>query len=351
MSKSIYELICKAMENGQYPEGFIVPDDNFEEGDFPSMPGEMDCEFYLHGDYNAHDEAEAALLDEAMRKGMAGDFSTADELFSRLSKTRRAVTAVYDISDWLFYQSELSDTDRIREFALYLMTQSEHQECVRFGLMIRAAGFPNPREEDKAIVRILGRHADFALPAVWNIALWPGGNDELFDMAKTQRDWGKTIALLQLKPETEEIRNWILFHGIENIQDTSVAASACWKKSEAEKRLFCDTLSQEEYTAVMNLLAHVADAEKTRLRRFIDDRETVLKRALEINSRFAMNVTIAEALLMLREYAEDDESLSEVRDMADRILKDHSDTEAVKNAHPEKIFVFYPSKKRNRNAF
>jgi hypothetical protein len=75
---------------------------------------------------------------------------------------------------------------------------------------------------------------------------WPKGNEELFILAKNVHGWGRIHAVEWIKPETQEIKDWLLFEGADNTVIPQYSANICLQKAEAENRLEGD-LSTREY--------------------------------------------------------------------------------------------------------
>ena len=82
---------------------------------------------------------------------------------------------------------------------------------------------------------------------------WKNGNDELFRLAKNVRGWGRIHAVQFLRPETQEIRDWLLYEGSDNRVLPQYSSDICLQKSEAESRLD-SALSAEEFEAVGELI-------------------------------------------------------------------------------------------------
>lgn len=82
---------------------------------------------------------------------------------------------------------------------------------------------------------------------------WPNGNEELFRLAKNVRGWGRVHAVESLRPETPEIRDWLLYEGADNSILPQYSADICLQKAGAESRLDAD-LTAGKFAAIGKLI-------------------------------------------------------------------------------------------------
>ena len=92
--------------------------------------------------------------------------------------------------------------------------------------------------------------------------------------------WGRIHAVEHLKPDTEEIRHWLLTEGTINSVTNSYSALTCWYKSQAESILFGQP-TPEEYKGITILIEGLLNEGPVQGISALKNAEQVLQRFLE----------------------------------------------------------------------
>lgn len=317
MDNSVYRRICSAMTDGRLPEGFRlyeVNDDNLEEIQY--WPGSYDGIMLFGGKPEPMSEHEAALMKQAIAAGSAGDFETADRLFDGMAYENGAIGFADDLQNCIASQKDTLDQENISRLVLYLLTESQHEECVKTGLLILEL-YGEPPAEIKTIVRTLALYDEFSLPAVWNIRHWADANEVLFDLARNNHGWGRIYAVTNLSSRTQEIRDWLFREGFENRVFSGYTAKLCWDKGDVEEKLYSDSLSGEDFNLIMRHVKGMIHCDLAPGICDLPDEDEILIRMLNLVPRYAMNEQIADSVYDIFTYAKGQEPLR--RDM-DRII-------------------------------
>ena len=286
MEKSIYQIICENKNNGISGSNFSFDSDDAGTNGVKWAPGALDGVIMYHMQKNSLDPEAASLMAEAVRCASDGDFANADEKFAKLTKSHRALGLVDELQLHIGNNIKDLDVSNIFYTAIDLIKNSVHTECVKIGFcLLELYGFDD--EELKTLVKDFAAYDEFALFTLWSIRKWDDRNDVIFDIAKTLRGWGRIHAVSYLKPETDEIRRWLLFEGTQNDVMNAYSALTCWKRSDAREVLFGEP-SPEEYRALSILIDALLDEGPVHGISAIEDADEILERFLEISGNYEL---------------------------------------------------------------
>lgn len=302
--KSIYQCILDGMENGSLREGFSLPE---PEGgrQIRYADGAMDGISLYHMPRKQIDEAGMSLMSRAVWAAAAGEHEEADLDFAELGKTMRAVGVIDQLQGYIMEYAAQLPAEAVFQSALYLMVNSADRESVKFGLSMMEL-FGEPEEEVRQIIRTLGLSDEFTIFSVWNMLKWENGNQEIFDLIRKVRGWGRIHALQRLKPETPEISEWILLNGIDNDVMEAYSALPAWTKADVYRRLR-KPMTQEEFEAIGRILQALLDEGPVAgISKVLHASEDIL-RYLSLADGFEIGPDEYEMLLALQRWAESEE--------------------------------------------
>lgn len=302
--KSLYQCILDGMENGALREGFSLPEP--EDGrQIRYADGAMDGIALYHMPRAQMDEAGMDLMSRAVRSAAAGNHEEADLDFARLGKIMRAVSVIDQLQSYIMENADQLPTEEVFQSALYLMVNSTDRESVKFGLSIMEL-FADVEEEIREIIRTLGLSDEFTIFSVWNMLKWENGNQEIFNLIRKVRGWGRIHALQRLKPETPEISEWILLSGIDNDVMAAYSALPAWTKADVYRRLR-KPMSQEEFEAIGRILQALLDEGPVAgISRVLHVSEDIM-RYLSLADEFDLGIEEYETIQALQRWAESEE--------------------------------------------
>ena len=253
--KSLYEYILQGMQDGKLREGFSLPSLTEENG-VSFADGAMDGIALYHMGRGQMDSDAMKLMIRAVRAAGSGNEREADQLFSQLGKSHRAVCIIDDVQKYIYDHRNGISVKDLYASAVYLLVRSSDRESVKFGLSITE--LITLDERDKEVIRRLGLSDEFTVFAVWNMLKWDNANEEIFDLVQKVHGWGRIHALEKLEPETPEIRDWILFQGLKNDVMPAYSALAVWEKADVIHRLN-SPMTAEEFSAVGDVFNALLD--------------------------------------------------------------------------------------------
>lgn len=261
MEGTIYGEIVAAIENGKLPEDFAISynDPYFKNEQIMMAPGAIDGMSIYHFRHEELAEIDNNEIIEAIMAASCGN-PQAYAMFSGLGRRLRAIDIIDDFQQQVREHADELDATQLYKFAiLELILEGRDIECVKFGLELLEL-FGEPNDKVKEIVRNLGMYSEFTIFSVFNMLLWENGNEEIFNIAKSVEGWGRVHAIERLKPETQEIKDWLLYEGGCDDPLASYTALTCMINSGAAERLKNRT-TDKEYSAIGSLIGFLLEGE------------------------------------------------------------------------------------------
>ncbi len=211
--KSLLDVIRENIVNGELPDSFSLPKD--DDGDPNKIRwadgAEEGVMIYHMGRSEISDEQMQIVADAFSNSGDTEKVVTKmKEFFEKASP----IGSIDAIQRYIFDHTDILDPNVIHNLGVECLHKDD-VAIVKFGLMLIEI-FNEPDEELKDIIRTLGLSNEFSLFAIFNMLTWTDGNNEVFELAKKVRGWGRIHAVERLEPETEEIKEWLLAEGINN---------------------------------------------------------------------------------------------------------------------------------------
>ena len=285
----ILEYIEKHLHEGELPENFFIAGaDNRSSAKW--APGAMDGMLLYHmTPYQADEETKDKIL-KALTLISEEDNSEHKpqilHIFEQLEK-KASVMRMYDtmVCVMLEHISDLN-VENLLKFGDYLISFGTSFMVVKFGLTLLSI-FTDQLPFIKEINMSLGAYDEFTWFAARYLSsrACRDGNTALFQLAKHVHGWGRIHAVNYLRPETEEISDWILFEGAENTIIPQYSADLCLWKAGALERLERG-VSEAEFTAIGKLLEYSLDEGPCR---GISDADRLLPAYLSAANHFPLN--------------------------------------------------------------
>ncbi|MBQ2597109.1 MAG: hypothetical protein II581_04295 [Oscillospiraceae bacterium] len=301
MEKSIYERISESLVDGVLPDGFSLPDEA-DSAPVKFAPGAFDGICIYHMGLDELDDEGRAELGRALASASTGDRAETDALFFEWTKKHRALSMVDEIQNYVRDHKDELKIGYMYQSAKYMIFHSAHIECVKIALELMEM-FRGPMADVVDAVRVLGLYDEFTIFAVWNLRKWEDGNEEVFDLAKKVRGWGRIHAVEFLEPDTDEIRRWLLLEGCENDVMPAYSALTVWEKCGAEE-LLKGKPTQEEFEAILRIIEGLLDEGPCLGISRVENAESVLLRVLELMPDHVPTLDGCGTVLGMKHWAE-----------------------------------------------
>ena len=260
--KAIADIINEAIgdDNDRLPKGFSLLDAvNGKSEGMRFADGAEDGIWLYHTVHQEPDIETKYAIADALSAASVKDFKQADSLFEKLGKDHRAIALSSAVHDILLQNKDTLDNSAIYDYAVHMMLQSPDVESVKFGLIMIELFDYSDNENLKHLIRLLGLADEFTLFVVYNMkGSWEDDNEEVFELAKRVRGWGRVHAVEHLDPDTDEIREWLLTEGVHNDVIPAYSALLCWEGAQVAKRLQ-GPLNRREFEGVRDIIAGLLD--------------------------------------------------------------------------------------------
>ena len=191
------------------------------------------------------------------------------------------------------------DLGNVFNFAVTMAIRSPNRKVVKLALGMIAAF--KPGEEVRAFVRTLGLSDEFTLFAAMAMQSWADPNAEWFDLAKRVTGWGRVHLVRMLRPETPEIRRWLLREGVHNDIMPQYSALDCWIKADVPAAL-AGPLSREDFSGIRDIIEALLDEGPVPGISGIEDAEAHLRTFLKRAESMALDDRDREVLSAVRDY-------------------------------------------------
>lgn len=250
---SIYSAIRSALQaDGTLPPDFCLRK-KAEDNKITFADGAMDGIAIYH---MGHGEPDIQPLCEVVRLIASGSFSEAEvKLQAYFSDEYAAMLPLIDgLQGWIIQNKNDIDPNNLYRFALKMLKESTHIECVKFALSILEMLDNGRNKETQAIVETLAASGEFTLFCLFIMRRWPDGNQAIFKAAKKVHGWGRVHAVEQLSAETDEIKHWLLYEGCDNYVTAEYSALTCANKVDLTGLLRNSTITTEDFSAAAALI-------------------------------------------------------------------------------------------------
>ena len=257
--KSIFDIICDNIEDGHLAESFSLSnyiDDVVGTVDgykIRMADGAMDGICIYHVASQRLPKENVEVLISAFEAVCDGDYDTADEVLEKMLSEHSAIYLIDQIQEAAIDVAKRIGAKEVFRYAILRTVGSTNPEMVKFGLSICELMGDLP-EDLKDMVRILALCDEFTIFCAWNARNWENANDELFEMAREAKGWGRIHVIKMLEPETEEIREWLLYEGVNNGVMPEYTGMTCYEKADVAKRLERE-MGHDEFSAITAIVS------------------------------------------------------------------------------------------------
>ena len=248
---SIYEYIKAHTQDGRLPEDFSIP---WLQGFW--APGARDgVSLYHMTPLQPDPDRQQKIMQVLMMMSEDENLVHVSAIFAILEELdeRYGIVKLFDETILLIAQNRGAlNVMNILGFGDWLLCNGTSLLATKMGLTILSA-YTVPFVEE--VMMECGVYDEFTYYAARVLPrdCWEQGNDELFRLAQNVHGWGRIYAVEYLQPETQEIRDWLLYEGSNNDIDPQYSANVCLQKAGAVSRLDSSP-STKEFEAIGKLI-------------------------------------------------------------------------------------------------
>ena len=329
---SIYELIKTSIQsNGELPEDFKLPQK--DPNGVPWADGAMDGVFIYHTVRNEENiDALKNIVFQISERKFEEAQTNLDKLdFSMISRR-------YSLLNWIIQEEEKINLNNLYEFATFQLTTSKNIELIKFCLSVLTL---MNIETDKDIiekVKILALSDEFTLYCL-DILVYcldilvqlEDSNEEIFEIAKKVKGWGRIYTIEYLQATNNEIKEWILEEGCHNNVLPAYTAYTCAKKINLVEILNEDKISNKKFNDISYLMNALLDESAITGISALEDRELLIERYLEKAKTLSSTEDDYSAVMTLKEYIKNNKEINnDLIKICDKILNSEKTRNNVK---------------------
>ncbi len=286
--KAIYDYIKEALDDqGNLPEDFSLPEENEKSEEnmngLKFAPGAMDGIILYHfGPSSDKDNEERILLKEAIETAANGSEEEAFDKIEEYAKKAHAISDMDVLVNHIIKHQSVYAPDKIFKFACRLITMGTRVEAVKIGMGILELFRTNEMPKVKDMIRMLSQYDEFALFGCFLILSgWDNRDEELLEIAKKNHGWGRIHAVARIAPASEEIKEWLLIHGVHNGILSNYSAMACFHKADV-RNLLEQSLTAEQLEGCTDIIEALMGEQPMSGISELDDGEEILLKYLAI---------------------------------------------------------------------
>jgi len=300
---SIFELIKTSIQNnGELPEDFKLPPK--DPNGVPWADGALDGVFMYH---TVGKEEDIEALKKIVFQISEGKFEEAQTNLDKLDFSM--VSRTNSLLSWIIQEQKQINLNNLYEFASSRLVTTKNIEVIKFCLSVLAIMNVETDAETIEKVKILALSDEFTLYCLNIFVKLENSNEEIFEIAKKVKGWGRVHSIGYLEATNDEIKEWILEEGCHNYVLPAYTAYTCAKKINLVEILNEDKISNKKFNDISYLMNALLDESAITGISALEDRELLIERYLEKAKTLASTEEDYEAVKLIKEYVEDNEEI------------------------------------------
>ena len=322
---SIYELIKSSIQaNGELPEDFKLPPK--DPNGVPWADGALDGVYIYH---TVGNEEDIEPLKNIVFQISEGKFEEAQNNLENLDFFM--ISRRDPLLNWIIKEQKQINIDNLCEFAISQLSTSKNIEVIKFCLCVLEIIKLETEKDTIEKVKILALSDEFTLYCLNILKNLKNSNEEIFEIAKKVKGWGRIYSIKYLKVTNDEIKEWILEEGCHNYIIPAYTAYTCAKKINLVEILNEDKISSKKFNDISYLMNALLDEEAITGISNLEDRELLIERYLEKAKTLASAEEDYYAIITLKEYIKNNKEINnELIKICDEILNSEKTRNIVK---------------------
>ena len=322
---SIYELIKSSIQaNGELPEDFKLPPK--DPNGVPWADGALDGVYIYH---TVGNEEDIEPLKNIVFQISEGKFEEAQNNLENLDFFM--ISRRDSLLNWIIQEQKQINIDNLCEFTISQLSTSKNIEVIKFCLCVLEIIKLETEKDTIEKVKILALSDEFTLYCLNILKNLKNSNEEIFEIAKKVKGWGRIYSIKYLKVTNDEIKEWILEEGCHNYIIPAYTAYTCAKKINLVEILNEDKISNKKFNDISYLMNALLDEEAITGISNLEDRELLIERYLEKAKTLASTEEDYYAVITLKEYIKNNKEINnELIKICDEILNSENTRNNVK---------------------
>ena len=300
---SIYELIKNSIQNnGELPEDFKLPPK--DPNGVPWADGAMDGVYIYH---TVGNEEDIEPLKNIVFQISEGKFEEAQNNLENLDFFM--ISRRDPLLNWIIQEQKQINIDNLCEFTISQLSTSKNIEVIKFCLCVLEIIKLETEKDTIEKVKILALSDEFTLYCLNILKNLKNSNEEIFEIAKKVKGWGRIYSIKYLKVTNDEIKEWLLEEGWLNYINPAYTAYTCAKKINLIEILNEEQISSKKFNDISYLMNALLDEEAITGISALENRELLIEKYLEKAKTLSSTEEAYEVVRLIKEYVEDNEEI------------------------------------------
>ena len=300
---SIYELIKNSIQNnGELPEDFKLPPK--DPNGVPWADGAMDGVYIYH---TVGNEEDIEPLKNIVFQISEGKFEEAQNNLENLDFFM--ISRRDPLLNWIIQEQKQINIDNLCEFTISQLSTSKNIEVIKFCLCVLEIIKLETEKDTIEKVKILALSDEFTLYCLNILKNLENSNEEIFEIAKKVKGWGRIYSVKYLKVTNDKIKEWILEEGCHNYIIPAYTAYTCAKKINLIEILNEEQISSKKFNDISYLMNALLDEEAITGISALENRELLIEKYLEKAKTLSSTEEAYEVVRLIKEYVEDNEEI------------------------------------------
>ena len=300
---SIYELIKNSIQaNGELPEDFKLPPK--DPNGVPWADGALDGVYIYH---LVENEEDIEPLKNIVFQISEGKFEEAQNNLENLDFFM--ISRRDPLLNWIIQEQKQINIDNLCEFAISQLSTSKNIEVIKFCLCVLEIIKLETEKDTIEKVKILALSDEFTLYCLNILKNLENSNEEIFEIAKKVKGWGRIYSVKYLKVTNDEIKEWLLEEGFLNYINPAYTAYTCAKKINLIEILNEEQISSKKFNDISYLMNALLDEEAITGISALENRELLIEKYLEKAKTLSSTEEAYEVVRLIKEYVEDNEEI------------------------------------------
>ena len=301
---SIYELIKSFIQSdGSLPENFSLPQEKTD--GISWADGAMDGVFLYH---TARNEDSIEPLKNILFQISEGKFKEAQNNLDHLDFLM--VSSRTSLLNWIIQESKKINANNLYEFTISQLKTSKNKESIKFSLSVLLLMRIEKDVKAMEIIKTLALSDEFTLFCLDIIARLENSNEEIFEIAKKVKGWGRVHSISYLEATNDEIKDWLLEEGCHNEIDPAYTALTCAKKINLLELLDEENISNKKFNDISYLITALLNEGPALGISSLENKEMLIERYLKKAKYLSSTENDYRAVMMIKEYIKDDKKIN-----------------------------------------
>ena len=160
------------------------------------------------------------------------------------------------------------------------------------------------------IIKILALSNEFTLFCLDIIARLENSNEEIFEIVKKVKGWGRVHSIAYLEVTNDEIKDWLLEEGCHNEIDPAYTALTCAKKINLLELLDEENISNKKFNDISYLITALLNEGPAFGISSLENKEMLIEKYLKKAKYLSSTENDYRSVMMIQKYIKDDEKIN-----------------------------------------